>query len=923
MKVRVLGIFYLLIGVYFTSFSNATIYDYSTINHTSDDQIDQQQTLMYAGAGPSYPSKLAQSFKPSVNTLTRVQLYLGRDYSVSGNIKISIRSTLIGPTLTSISISAQSIPYPDCHWVEFNFPDITVVPEQTYYMIFEPSSSDSSSVVNWGFYNQNDNYHRGSAWSYSPEDGWTYYGPDDNGMDYTFKTYGKNNAQGDLSILLIEPIQIIFNPSGFVVNKNVFFLVRVSSTYTSNVQVNFKINAVYQTISYIDKGPNENGITIKPGSMNTIFLPGGPGTSDPVWNTNYIIYWPTAGTDTGVSIEINPDHKVQETDYGNNIAYCPTMVFRESRGLDICYVRMIASNNEYAPASPSESEQTREKSSSFIQEIYPIKKNGVISSSIDCVLGTSGGWVGDLWRLDRLRDDIGHDRIVGLVSSDYFNYIGMKNVVGFTDRLVTSSITMVNYWSAPAHEIHHNLPNWDDWRAGNEEYDQPGHPDGFASYGLRDWSWECIRNQVNGDTCFMGTSPYQYSYFNKFVCDECYNHLYYALRKGNDIKTSGKMIHVSGIVNKNHTVLASDSFVIENSTAQYPNSTIGDYSVILKGPENQTIMDDHFNLSFQPYATDGVLNDSDLDCFAFHIPYPENISLASVEIHYLNSIIHRQIISNNTPTIHLIAPNGGEVINVGESVLINWEAQDADADNLNYILLCSEDDGKNWAPIVMDLNQTSFLWNTTNCHTSNQCLIRVIASDGFNTGIDNSNATFTLYGSPPTIPVMIGPSEAKIGQLCSYKVRASDPNHDIVYYLVDWNDGTNSSWVGPFESGEEITINHTFYKSGSFNVISKAKDFNDASGNWSNPSEIAVKGFYSLIIGIIQNDTINDGYHCFSTGKFFLYLSLKPFYFMRYSSNERVVEKKILGLISTKNPGLAVGLFYGAVITDLPSRAEK
>jgi len=48
-------------------------------------------------------------------------------------------------------------------------------------------------------------------------------------------------------------------------------------------------------------------------------------------------------------------------------------------------------------------------------------------------------------------------------------------------------------------------------------------------------------------------------------------------------------------------------------------------------------------------------------------------------------------------------------------------------------------------------------------------------------------------------------------------------------------------------------------------------------------------------------------------------LNLKPFYFKRYSSGERVVVKEALGKVFPGKSGFAIGLFNGAVVLDIPT----
>jgi len=67
-----------------------------------------------------------------------------------------------------------------------------------------------------------------------------------------------------------------------------------------------------------------------------------------------------------------------------------------------------------------------------------------------------------------------------------------------------------------------------------------------------------------------------------------------------------------------------------------------------------------------------------------------------------------------------------------------------------------------------------------------------------------------------------------------------DPESQDVRYFIDWGDGSNSGWIGPYPSGQETLINHTWTQIGAYAITAKAKDiFNDES-NWSEPFTVTI-----------------------------------------------------------------------------------
>ena len=59
-----------------------------------------------------------------------------------------------------------------------------------------------------------------------------------------------------------------------------------------------------------------------------------------------------------------------------------------------------------------------------------------------------------------------------------------------------------------------------------------------------------------------------------------------------------------------------------------------------------------------------------------------------------------------------------------------------------------------------------------------------------------------------------------------YTIYSKDVNDDDIYYFVDWDDGTNSGWIGPYPSGEGVVLNHTWNSYGGYWIRVQAEDSN-------------------------------------------------------------------------------------------------
>jgi len=101
---------------------------------------------------------------------------------------------------------------------------------------------------------------------------------------------------------------------------------------------------------------------------------------------------------------------------------------------------------------------------------------------------------------------------------------------------------------------------------------------------------------------------------------------------------------------------------------------------------------------------------------------------------------------------------------------------------------------------------------------------------------------FNHTGSnPPAKPQKPqGPTGGKPGKTLTYCTSTTDPDGDDVYYWVDWGDDTNTGWIGPYSSGEEVCFDHVWELEGTYLVKVKAKDFYVTISEWSDPLSVTI-----------------------------------------------------------------------------------
>lgn len=88
--------------------------------------------------------------------------------------------------------------------------------------------------------------------------------------------------------------------------------------------------------------------------------------------------------------------------------------------------------------------------------------------------------------------------------------------------------------------------------------------------------------------------------------------------------------------------------------------------------------------------------------------------------------------------------------------------------------------------------------------------------------------------TPPLAPELTGQEQGAPGISYLFNVQTTDPQGDNIWYFVDWGDGSNSSWIGPYVSGYTLHIQHSWATKGSYDVKAKAKDTFNAESPWAN-----------------------------------------------------------------------------------------
>jgi len=136
----------------------------------------------------------AQSFKPNYPILTKAMLGVYFGSGNPGPLTVSVRKDLSGPDLTSATLNQTIIRPFSSELYEFDFPDIEVIPNKTYYLVMEFSYTIEKNdyyelwIDNSGSYPEG-SYSRGTTFfkGIRPSIPWTDMSP----TDLYFATFGK------------------------------------------------------------------------------------------------------------------------------------------------------------------------------------------------------------------------------------------------------------------------------------------------------------------------------------------------------------------------------------------------------------------------------------------------------------------------------------------------------------------------------------------------------------------------------------------------------------------------------------------------------------------------------------------------------------------------------------------------------------
>ena len=234
-------------------------------------------------------------------------------------------------------------------------------------------------------------------------------------------------------------------------------------------------------------------------------------------------------------------------------------------------------------------------------------------------------------------------------------------------------------------------------------------------------------------------------------------------------------LFVLGNLNINKSTVELKPFTLLPASLSTSKMTLrpinGSFSIDLLGSNGNLLA----RYPFEPKNyTDRLSGEDQLASIAELVPYVPGVKQIAVSKD--SKMLASRNVSANTPDIQLTSPKGGETFGPNENLTLKWNSSDADNDKLTYSLLYSIDDGRQWQTIITGINGSTYTVSLTDLPGSDRALFRVIASDGVNTAVFDSDRTFRVESKAPQVHIISPEDSSRLstGQNITFTGEAFD-----------------------------------------------------------------------------------------------------------------------------------------------------
>jgi hypothetical protein len=200
-------------------------------------------------------------------------------------------------------------------------------------------------------------------------------------------------------------------------------------------------------------------------------------------------------------------------------------------------------------------------------------------------------------------------------------------------------------------------------------------------------------------------------------------------------------IQVSGIVTAAGTGSIDPIYRVVTDGPFPTSSPSGAYCIDLESSTGGTLSSHCFDAGFREVCGDHAPITE--DGFFFQLPLPAGTTRVVLRHSSADSVLAERSITEHSPEVTILSPAGGVWTGT-----VAWTASDDDGDPLQYNVLYSRDGGSSWMPLGVQVEATTLTVDPSLLAGSTAAVIRVVATDGFNTGMAES-AQFAVPKKAP------------------------------------------------------------------------------------------------------------------------------------------------------------------------------
>ncbi|MBI2207996.1 hypothetical protein HYU50_00715 [Candidatus Woesearchaeota archaeon] len=416
----------------------------------------------------------------------------------------------------------------------------------------------------------------------------------------------------------------------------------------------------------------------------------------------------------------------------------------------------------------------------FFNNTYPVSDNGLVVGQAETNINVKQGILNEEDRVSLLLDiqekaiQAGFKYGVGIVRKNWIQDRTdlSPDTTGFTHGRVTyPAIVESEQTKTMAHEIGHKKPFnlceeysftlWD-----RQDNDGTYCPNAVNTSAGRKLNSTCFANSGCPTTTipklynfgdinetselrnFMGSSDDPDSkefedslFFQSWISRDTYKVLLKELNETGEEEEKDSCLIVSAIFDIFGTITANPFYILTSGTlCEFFESEGGEFSVRTFDNQSSLRQNISFNLEFAEYADGGNITPLNTTFAIFAIPFNESVK--TINFFQNETLKSQRNVTPNTPTINITTQLQNQVFD--KSLTISWNASDLDNDTINYAVLISSDNGNTFSTLEIDYSNKSLIINSTNFINSNQYKIKILATDGINTGNDTTEI-FSIY----------------------------------------------------------------------------------------------------------------------------------------------------------------------------------